>query len=48
MRAPIRGALAVLLRKSSSRAKRTDWTLVLAWTGIAVALAVVIFVLAVR
>ena len=49
MRPPIRGALTVLLRKSGSRDnKRIDWTLVLAWAGIAVALSVVMFVLAVR
>src|SRR3569832_141753 len=46
MRPPIRGAIAFFLKKPGGRDKnRIDWTLVLAWTGIAIALCVIAFVL---
>jgi hypothetical protein len=49
MRPPIRGPIAFFLRKSASHdKKRIDWTLVLAWSGIVLALWIIIFVLAVR
>ena len=49
MRASVRGALAFLLSKPGSRdKKRIDWTLVLAWTGLVIALSVVVFVLTFR
>ena len=49
MRPPIRGAIAFFLRDPANRRKkRTDWTLVLGWAGIAIALWIVVFVLALR
>jgi hypothetical protein len=49
MRPLIRGAIANFLRKPGSRDKRRiDWTLVLAWAGIVIALWIIVFVLALR
>ena len=49
MRPAIRGAIAFFLRKPGRRdRKRVDWTLVLAWAGIAVALGTVVLVLTLR
>jgi hypothetical protein len=49
MRPPIRGPIVFFLRKSGCHdKKRTDWTLMLAWAGIALALWIIIYVLAVR
>jgi hypothetical protein len=49
MRPPIRGAIAYFLRKpGSGDRKRIDWTLVFAWAGIAIALWIIVFVLALR
>ena len=46
MRAPIRGAIAFLLRRpGGGDKKRIDWTLVLAWAGIAITVWVILFVL---
>lgn len=47
MRAPIKGAIAFFMRESAAgRRKRLDWSLLLGWAGIAIALGVIVFVLA--
>lgn len=39
MRAPIKGAIAFFMKESSGQhRKRIDWAVVLGWTGVAVAL----------
>lgn len=44
MRGSIRGMIALLSQsRPSARHKRIDWTLVLAWAGIAIALLIVLF-----
>lgn len=49
MRPPLRGAIAFFLRKPGRRdRKRIDWTLVLAWAGIATALWIIILVVTLR
>jgi hypothetical protein len=49
MRPPIRGAIAFFLRKPGSRdRKRIDWTLLLAWAGIAIAIWIIVFALTFR
>lgn len=43
MRAPIRAAIAILMRDLTERhRKRLDWTLLLGWAGIAIALGILI------
>ena len=46
MRAPIKMAIAFFTRESAGRRrKHLDWSILLGWTGIAIALGVIVFVL---
>jgi hypothetical protein len=49
MRPPIRAAIAVFLSKPRrGNRQRIDWTLVLAWTGFAIAMSIVILAITLR
>ncbi|WP_325170581.1 hypothetical protein [Bradyrhizobium sp.] len=49
MRAPIRGAIVYLMKRPGKPGqRRIDWTLVLAWAGVAIALWIIALVVILR